>query len=31
VKGKDEIADVTTSFNRMHTSLKKAMEMLGGE
>lgn len=28
VKGKDEIADVTTSFNRMHTSLKKAMEML---
>ena len=29
VKGKDEIADVTTSFNRMHTSLKKAMEMLG--
>jgi HAMP domain-containing protein len=30
VKGKDEIADVTTSFNRMQTSLKKAMEMLGG-
>ena len=30
VKGKDEIADVTTSFNRMHTSLKKAMEMLNG-
>jgi protein-histidine pros-kinase len=28
VKGKDEIALVTTSFNRMHTSLKKAMEML---
>src|SRR5215813_12191031 len=28
VKGKDEIAEVTTSFNRMHTSLKKAMEML---
>ncbi len=28
VKGKDEIAQVTTSFNRMHTSLKKAMEML---
>jgi HAMP domain-containing protein len=28
VKGKDEIAHVTTSFNRMHTSLKKAMEML---
>jgi HAMP domain-containing protein len=30
VKGKDEIAEVTTSFNRMHTSLKKAMEMLNG-
>lgn len=30
VKGKDEIADVTTSFNRMHTSLKKAMELLNG-
>ena len=29
IKGKDEIAQVTTSFNRMHTSLKKAMEMLG--
>lgn len=29
VSGKDEIAEVTTSFNRMHTSLKKAMEMLG--
>ena len=28
VKGKDEISEVTTSFNRMHTSLKKAMEML---
>jgi HAMP domain-containing protein len=28
VSGKDEIAQVTTSFNRMHTSLKKAMEML---
>jgi HAMP domain-containing protein len=28
VNGKDEIAQVTTSFNRMHTSLKKAMEML---
>jgi HAMP domain-containing protein len=28
VSGKDEIAEVTTSFNRMHTSLKKAMEML---
>jgi protein-histidine pros-kinase len=31
VRGKDEIAEVTTSFNRMHTSLKKAMEMLGSE
>ena len=29
-KGKDEIAEVTTSFNRMHTSLKKAMELLNG-
>jgi HAMP domain-containing protein len=29
VRGRDEIAEVTTSFNRMHTSLKKAMEMLG--
>jgi HAMP domain-containing protein len=29
IKGKDEIAQVTTSFNRMHTSLRKAMEMLG--
>ncbi len=28
VSGNDEIAQVTTSFNRMHTSLKKAMEML---
>jgi protein-histidine pros-kinase len=28
VKGKDEIAQVTTSFNRMHTSLKKAIELL---
>ena len=28
VKGKDEIADVTASFNRMHTSLLKAFEML---
>jgi HAMP domain-containing protein len=28
VRGKDEIAEVTTSFNRMQTSLKKAMEML---
>ncbi|HTD54254.1 MAG TPA: DUF3365 domain-containing protein [Silvibacterium sp.] len=30
VKGRDEIAEVTTSFNRMHTSLKKAMELLNG-
>jgi len=30
VKGKDEIADVTESFNRMHTSLIKAFEMLNG-
>jgi protein-histidine pros-kinase len=28
VSGRDEIAQVTTSFNRMHTSLKKAFEML---
>jgi HAMP domain-containing protein len=28
VKGKDEIAEVTASFNRMHTSLVKAFEML---
>jgi protein-histidine pros-kinase len=28
VKGKDEIAEVTASFNRMHTSLTKAFEML---
>jgi len=27
-KGKDEIAEVTASFNRMHTSLIKAFEML---
>lgn len=30
VKGRDEIADVTASFNRMHTSLVKAFEMLNG-
>ncbi len=30
IKGKDEIADVTASFNRMHTSLIKAFEMLNG-
>jgi HAMP domain-containing protein len=28
VQGRDEIAQVTASFNRMHTSLKKAMDML---
>ncbi len=28
VRGKDEIADVTTSFNRMHVSLAKALRML---
>ncbi len=30
VKGRDEIAEVTASFNRMHTSLRKALEMLKG-
>ena len=30
IKGKDEIADVTASFNRMQTSLIKAFEMLNG-
>lgn len=30
VKGKDEIAQVTASFNRMHTSLLKAFELLNG-
>jgi len=30
VKGKDEISEVTASFNRMHTSLVKAFEMLNG-
>jgi protein-histidine pros-kinase len=30
VKGRDEIAEVTESFNRMHTSLRKALEMLNG-
>jgi len=30
VTGKDEIAEVTASFNRMHTSLVKAFEMLNG-
>ena len=28
VSGKDEIADVTASFNRMHVSLAKALKML---
>jgi len=28
INGKDEIAEVTASFNRMHTSLIKAFEML---
>lgn len=30
VHGKDEVAQVTRSFNRMHTSLKKAMDLLNG-
>jgi HAMP domain-containing protein len=30
VKGKDEISALTASFNRMHTSLVKAFEMLNG-
>jgi HAMP domain-containing protein len=30
IKGGDEIAEVTASFNRMHTSLIKAFEMLNG-
>ena len=30
VNGKDEISEVTASFNRMHTSLIKAFEMLNG-
>jgi protein-histidine pros-kinase len=28
VNGRDELADVTSSFNRMHTSLKKAFDLL---
>jgi HAMP domain-containing protein len=28
IKGRDEIADVTSSFNRMHVSLAKALKML---
>ena len=30
VRGKDEISDVTASFNRMHVSLAKALKMLEG-
>lgn len=30
VRGRDEVALVTQSFNRMHTSLKKAMDLLNG-
>jgi protein-histidine pros-kinase len=30
VHGKDEVAHVTRSFNRMHTSLRKAMDLLNG-
>ena len=30
VRGRDEIAEVTASFNRMHTSLLKMFEMLNG-
>jgi class 3 adenylate cyclase/HAMP domain-containing protein len=30
VHGRDEIADVTASFNRMHVSLAKALKMLEG-
>lgn len=30
VRGDDEVARVTRSFNRMHTSLKKAMDLLNG-
>ena len=29
IKGKDEIADLSRSFNRMRRSLEKAMKMLG--
>jgi len=28
VRGRDEISDVTASFNRMHVSLAKALRML---
>ena len=30
IRGRDELASVTESFNRMHTSLRKALELLGG-
>ncbi len=30
VSGNDEVAQVTRSFNRMHTSLKKAIDLLNG-
>lgn len=30
VRGNDEVAQVNRSFNRMHTSLKKAMDLLNG-
>jgi HAMP domain-containing protein len=30
VRGKDEVAEVTRSFHRMHTSLKKALDLLNG-
>ena len=29
-RGKDEVAQVTRAFNRMHTSLNKAMDLLNG-
>ena len=29
VKGRDEIANVTASFNRMRVSLEKALKLLG--
>lgn len=30
-RGNDEVTEVTRSFNRMHTSLKKAMDLLGDQ
>jgi HAMP domain-containing protein len=30
VRGNDEVAQVTRSFYRMHTSLKKALDLLDG-